>query len=615
MKKITYQITAAIIGSCLILGILLTVVSTYLSQEYMLREAEDKLQNLSTSYANEFGIELSHVENTVDILYHTVMTTFDVTACKQNPEQYMGEYSAFIEPIIKRTAESIKDIQGIYFTANPELTGKWHEIWYANSGNDNEYKRMDMNIQSLEELNPQNPLFQYYFLPLEKKKPVWMDPYIDGTIGVYMVSYVIPIYKDNEVIGIIGSDMRMGSISETIKKMKVYQTGLSMLINEQEEVIIHPELVKTEPFHQILGGTYSKVKLELEPVNHRKMQERAQIKHIDYLGHKALIAYTRLTNNWVLAIQAPLTEVLQNSRQLTGILIGIGIGGMIMASMIAVLLGRVLEKLINQNMEKTAQTQQHLVESERIASLSYLVSGVAHEINTPVGNSITLTTFIEGEAKTAVDQIEKNTIKKQQLIETLNEIGESSVHIYKNLSATQKIITAFKELATTKISGHVAFFDLEEQVHQVYETLNDLTGVNVKLTLRCPRGLRLRGDARLFSQILYHLINNSIIHGFESRVEGHIEIDFESLEDGVRMLYKDNGSGIPSELINSIYVPFFSTKFNSENRGLGMNVVYNIIRGAFSGNIQLNSAPEQGVAIEIILHHCPMPYVDTDALN
>lgn len=595
MSKISIRIALAIIGSCILLSIAFTAMSAYKSTGYFELEAQEKLLNLSEKYAHRFGISLGKVENTVDVMYSTFTSTFDSARLKQDPVTYLNEYMTFIDPLLKSAASENRQVQGIYFTLNPELIDQWHEIWYSDPLGDGNYVLTPMDPDTLKNVSPDNPEFDYYYAPVLKGAPIWIDPYTDNTIGVYMISYVRPIIIDGQVIGVIGADLKIEDIAKTIREMQVYDTGFSMLINTRQDVIIHPELNTVEPLKTLMNGAYHTLSKSIE-------EQRSGFLTLDYLGQEHMVAYFTLQNDWVFAVQTPSREALKNSNSLTESLVIIGILGSLLASVVGVFLARSLDKTINTQARSVQEANHRLMEAEKIASLGYLVSGVAHEINTPVGNCITLTSYIQREVAESLPVTDDTCDEDSEIKAALVEIDGASRHILKNLNDAQQILSAFKELAVTRTTGVPETILVHSQIQTIFDSLARRSDAkHIGLELACDKGLTLTGNEQQFDQIFYHLMNNSLIHGFDTEGEGTIWIKVIGVPNGIQISYRDNGKGIKGEILKNLYVPFFSTRFGAGHKGLGMITVYNIVRGPFRGSIHMESPETGGVEVHIEL--------------
>ncbi len=80
----------------------------------------------------------------------------------------------------------------------------------------------------------------WYYIPVENKKPTWMNPYLNQNINVSMISYVVPIYMENESVGIIGMDISLETIENMISEASIYENGYSCLV-DTNHIVAHKE--------------------------------------------------------------------------------------------------------------------------------------------------------------------------------------------------------------------------------------------------------------------------------------------------------------------------------------------------------------------------------------
>lgn len=254
-------------------------------------------------------------------------------------------------------------------------------------------------------------------------------------------------------------------------------------------------------------------------------------------------------------------------------------------------------KRLEDTLDTVKRTQKHLIDTEKIASLGYLVSGISHEINTPLGNSITISSYLEEEVKMIREKHLKSRLKKSDFDKFISDFDESITYLSRNLSKAKYLINNFKELAVEKTSDKKSNHNLKSLIEDIVASFglnqNDkLINVNIK----CDSQLVIEIDSYKLTQILYNLISNSIIHGFEGRSKGYIKIEIEKKYDCMIVHYMDDGVGIESDHIDDIFTPFFSTKFGESSSGLGLNVVYNIVKSSFGGTIECESQKNMGTS-------------------
>ncbi len=248
------------------------------------------------------------------------------------------------------------------------------------------------------------------------------------------------------------------------------------------------------------------------------------------------------------------------------------------------------------------ETQGQLIESEKMASLGSLVAGVAHEINTPIGISITSNSFVNDSANEIMKLINNNSIKKNDLIVSIDRILEASDISLKSLNRVSELVRTFKHVAADQVVGDTRCININEYINDVMQTLFVLMKKNnVNYEITGELDVEITSIPGALAQVFTNLVNNSIKHGFDGRSSGFISIHIEVDGDDVIICFKDDGIGMADETIDNIYQPFFTTKRNSGGTGLGMNIVYNIIKKKLQGKIDVKSKINFGSEFTITL--------------
>lgn len=240
------------------------------------------------------------------------------------------------------------------------------------------------------------------------------------------------------------------------------------------------------------------------------------------------------------------------------------------------------------------EAQNHIIESEKMAYLGNLVAGVSHEINTPIGNCLTVTTNFMYKSEKMKKLYETARLKKTDLIEYIELGNESGEMILKNLDRASELIKSFKQIGSDDSFNKSREFNVKDHIEDVLVVLKpDLEKTNISVELICDDEFEIYSRPGLFTQIMTNLISNTIRHGYDEFQEGKIRIEMEERDGMIYMKYRDYGKGISPENIEHIYEPFFTTKRNQGSSGLGLNIVYNTVVQKLKGRIYCES--EEGV--------------------
>jgi PAS domain S-box-containing protein len=249
------------------------------------------------------------------------------------------------------------------------------------------------------------------------------------------------------------------------------------------------------------------------------------------------------------------------------------------------------------------QAQASLITSEKMASLGALVAGIAHELNTPIGNSLLTATALSDMVADFERKLADGGIRRSALDAHLADAKTACAIIANSLGRAADLITSFKQVAVDQTSDQRRRFALAGVLHDTLATYAaQLRRANCEVKVDVPETLTLESYPGSVGQVLSNLINNAMLHAFEGRAHGRITISAREEGEGMAVLrFQDNGVGMSSRVLHQIYDPFFTTKMGQGGSGLGMNIVYNIVTGVLKGKIDIESAPDKGTCITITL--------------
>ena len=249
------------------------------------------------------------------------------------------------------------------------------------------------------------------------------------------------------------------------------------------------------------------------------------------------------------------------------------------------------------------RTQHELLAAEKMASLGSLVAGIAHELNTPIGNSLLASTAL-GDRVHAFDAlVAGGNLRRSELQRYLEEVRLASELISGSLRKAADLISSFKQIAVDQTNDQRRQFDLATAVHDTVATyMPRLRRSNCAVRVDIADGIKLDSYPGGLYQILNNLFNNALAHAFEQRASGTVTIGATAAaDDMVELVFADDGAGMTEEVLRHVFDPFFTTKMGQGGTGLGMNIVYNIVTGVLGGRIAIDSAPDAGTTVRITI--------------
>ncbi len=262
-----------------------------------------------------------------------------------------------------------------------------------------------------------------------------------------------------------------------------------------------------------------------------------------------------------------------------------------------------LEELVAERTDELRQAMAQLLQAEKLAALGNLVAGVAHELNTPLGNARVVASLLGEQFREFADAVESGSLRRSQVDALLGRGREAVDLLERNTARAAELIGHFKQVAVDQSSARRRSFDLLQTVDEMLVTLRPgfkHTGHRIELAI--PAGLELDSYPGPLEQIIANLVGNSLAHGFAGIDAGRIDIEAHAVgSDHVALRYADNGAGIPEATLNRIFEPFFTTRLGQGGSGLGLYIVYNLVNAVLGGTIQVESSPGQGTVFTLIL--------------
>ncbi len=251
---------------------------------------------------------------------------------------------------------------------------------------------------------------------------------------------------------------------------------------------------------------------------------------------------------------------------------------------------------------RAAQAQ--LVESEKMASLGGLVAGVAHEINTPLGNALGASTYLRQRTREVRSMFGHGKLKKSDAEAYFVTADEATIIMNTNLERASELVQSFKQVAVDQTHDLCRNFYLAPYIDDILISLKPRLKKGAHhVRVQCPADLEMYQYAGGLAQVMSNLIMNALVHAFAHRDGGIITITAIDQPAGtVELTVADDGCGIPSDTLGHIFEPFFTTKRGEGGSGLGLHIVFNIVTQRLGGSISVESMVEIGTRFTII---CP----------
>jgi signal transduction histidine kinase len=247
--------------------------------------------------------------------------------------------------------------------------------------------------------------------------------------------------------------------------------------------------------------------------------------------------------------------------------------------------------------------QRSLIEAEKFAALGGLVAGVAHEVNNPVGISLTVASSFARRCAQFSDEIRGGAIRRSKLEEFIAGSHEAAKQLVTNLNRAADLIQSFKQVAVDRSHAERRVFDLREATEQLIVSVRPaLKHSTVWLSVEMPEGITMNSYPGPYGQVLTNLVLNALTHAFPHGRMGALRLSARPLgSDHVEIEFADDGIGMSQEVQRRAFEPFFTTRRNRGGTGLGLHIVYNLVTRRLGGTLKLESESGRGTVFRIKL--------------
>lgn len=264
-------------------------------------------------------------------------------------------------------------------------------------------------------------------------------------------------------------------------------------------------------------------------------------------------------------------------------------------------------------MQQLQKTQAELVQSGKMAALGSMVAGVAHEMNTPIGNARLAASSMVYLAQHLREIVSGGKVTRTDITQCAEDFEDGAALIDKSLERAADLVRSFKQVAVDQSSNRYRSFLLNDIIHENQVLLSPhLSKAHMVLTTHAPDKVEMSGYPGGIGQVLTNLIENAMVHGYADSDGGEIWIDVELITDArVRIQVRDRGCGISEANLDRIFDPFFTSRMGQGGSGLGLAIVYKLVTESLAGKILVASTLGVGTTftVELPLH---APEVVTD---
>lgn len=458
MRKIGTQIILCIVISSVIMASLIGIFVSAKSSEMMTAEAKDKILQIAGNKGNEFAVLSTKMENTVNELGDYVVAQTDMKKLSDN--DYMKQLEEEFSKLVESMGNTNEGVAGLYVNFDPSLTNgsKAYDVAYVYD-EESEQGSVDLNEYELDEFEESNEDLSWYYNPIEAGKGIWSDPYADSVSGVYMISYTMPLYSDDRLLGVAGVDLSFEALRELVLNTHAYESGYAFLLNSDGIVMIDKEGSEGEDIATAENGRYKKLTEEIKA-------NSSGVTELSWSGETNYYAYDTLDNGLVMVVTVPQKEVLENSRELTRVILLV----VIFSLAVSVVIGMGISRQFSSRIHRISETIQ------RISALDFTQKPNEREKNKKdeLGQLTKRIYEMQLSIRKIVSYLSKDSGEvRASAVDTRENMDALNRDIEKISAMTQELSAGMEETAASMEQMNAVTQDIESSVEIIVQKAQD----------------------------------------------------------------------------------------------------------------------------------------------
>ena len=262
---------------------------------------------------------------------------------------------------------------------------------------------------------------------------------------------------------------------------------------------------------------------------------------------------------------------------------------------------RASKERAEQALAELRDTQKNLIQAEKLAALGGLVAGIAHEVNNPVGISLTVASSFARRCETFAAELRTPPLRRSSLEDFVATSHAAADQLVANLQRAGELIQSFKQVAVDRSHTERREFDLAEATDQIVASLRPvLKKLPLSLVVDVPPGISMYSYPGSYGQVLTNLFLNTVVHAYPDGRAGTLSVGARAVgRDDVEITVADDGVGMAEEVRKRAFDPFFTTRRDHGGTGLGLHIIFNIVTQSLGGQLTVDSAPGRGTIFSI----------------
>lgn len=487
MKSIRAKITAAIVICSLISATLISLMSISDSRDMSNTHAEKELTLSCQRTGEEINALISRVEQSVDTLSAIALQQMDFPKFKSS-DFYEVQYTNSLLDDFLTFSENTEGAISSYIRYNPDFTNPTSGIFYNRADTSSDFVPIQPTDFSMYEKDDYAHV-GWYYIPVENGAPIWMDPYLNENINVYMVSYVVPLfYEDGTSIGILGMDIDFGQLTSLADELTAFDSGYAFLLCPEGDVLYHKELEVGTDLTTYNNGELSSIKeFVTNPDNEGNILEYT------YQGVSKNLTYTELGNGMKLVLCVPVKEIKADADALSAKIFGSLLIGILISVVLGIFIGGTIAKPVKKITAVIKQTSRlDFKESSDIGKLirkkdetgvmAQAVSEMQQVLRELIGNMTQIKDNLLHNMARLDDVMKENNLisednsaTTQELAAGMEETTASTTMIVENINAIQDNVSGIRDLSEKEQTASKAIMERARKLRDNTTASSDKT--------------------------------------------------------------------------------------------------------------------------------------------
>lgn len=458
MKSIRTKITAAIVVCSLISAIIISLMSISNARNISNMQAEKELALSCENTGKEINALISRVEQSVDTLSDIAMAELDFTKF-QNNDAYVNQYTDSLLNDFMKFSEHTDGAICSYIRYNPDFTNPTSGIFLTRPDTNSAFDSITPTDFSMYEKDDLAHV-GWYYIPVANKAPIWMDPYLNENINVYMISYVVPLYENGTSVGILGMDIDFSQISGFADSASAFDTGYAFILSSEGKVLYHRDMEVGTDLTEYNGGELASVR---EFVTNPGNQGSTLI--YSYNGTDKYLAFSELDNGMKLVLTAPLKEIKADADSLSAKIFGFLLAGVLISIILGIIISSTIANPIKKitavirqtsqlDFKKTSDVEKLVkkkdetgIMAQAVNEMQLVLRELVSDMEQVKGNLLENMTLLDDVMKENNAISEDNSATTQELAAGMEETTESTNMIVGNINAIQDNVSGIQNLS------------------------------------------------------------------------------------------------------------------------------------------------------------------------